>query len=582
MAPTSQADMDDMLRTLSARATELSRCATDETWHFTYINGILGRTIATVRANAEEWVRVSCKAKRIPFDDFGEPLAGEEWLAGPVVVVRNLRLLKETLTRLSTDADEHGWLAPSWTIHRETDDVSLLTFPTSRYDAMLFPGFEARTVLRHDADLFTSTREAYVRNHATPGVSLVLGAGNVSSIPPMDALYKIFAHGNTCIVKMNPVNEYLTPVFLKAFAPLIDDGLLRFVTGGAEEGTHLVRHDAVTDVHVTGSEETHDCIVWGGPAPIRHQRKLRNTPILAKPITSELGNISPVMIVPGNYAEDELKAMAWNVTTQVVNNGSFNCNAAKMLVLAKGWAQRERFLTLLKRALYATRERHAYYPGAQQRYAELTRFGARIEKLNGIDPETGEDLTPHGTIPWTIVHVDAADVMNPLFRQEPFCAMLSVTELAASDAAEFLASATSFCNDTLWGTLNTCIMIDPRTEKACGSELDQAVRMLRYGTVGINHWPALGYGFVSTPWGGHPSATLRNIQSGLGWVHNTYLIPDDQIEKTVIRGPLVVKPKPAWFANNRMTHVIGRKLVDFEASPSWLKLPGLIAAALRG
>jgi hypothetical protein len=31
-----------------------------------------------------------------------------------------------------------------------------------------------------------------------------------------------------------------------------------------------------------------------------------------------------------------------------------------------------------------------------------------------------------------------------------------------------------------------------------------------------------------------------------------------------------------------MTHVIGRKLVDFEASPSLLKLPGVVLSALRG
>ena len=37
-------------------------------------------------------------------------------------------------------------------------------------------------------------------------VALILGAGNVSSIPPMDALYKSFAEGFVNVVKMNPVN----------------------------------------------------------------------------------------------------------------------------------------------------------------------------------------------------------------------------------------------------------------------------------------------------------------------------------------------------------------------------------------
>jgi hypothetical protein len=41
-------------------------------------------------------------------------------------------------------------------------------------------------------------------------------------------------------------------------------------------------------------------------------------------------------------------------------------------------------------------------------------------------------------------------------------------------------------------------------------------------------------------------------------------------------------PKPAWFYDNAMMHVIGAKLSEFEAVPRALKLPGLALAALRG
>jgi acyl-CoA reductase-like NAD-dependent aldehyde dehydrogenase len=538
---------------------------------------LLDRCIASVRQNAEEWVRVSCEAKHIQ-DDW--PISGEEWLAGPVVTIRNLRLLRETLTRYA----ETGEILPGKGV-RPTAHGTLAVdvFPTSLYDAMLFSGFSAKVHLLPGvtSDMAeTASTDIYFDRRRHSGVSLVLGAGNVSSIPPMDALYKIFAHGHTCIVKMNPVNDYLTPVFLKAFAPLIEDGLLRFVTGGAEEGAYLTQHRDVTDVHITGSNRTHDAIVWG-IGPMRQDRKRLNAPLLQKPITSELGNISPVMIVPGAYTDVELKSVAWNVATQIVNNGSFNCNAAKMLVLAKGWPQREAFLDHLRKCLYSRGPRYAYYPGARSRHEELTRFGTSVEVLEFIGDDI-DDAARADYLPWTIVTADAADRSNPLFSTEPFCAMITVTELDGPSAETFLPAAVAFCNDTLWGTLNACILIDPRTEKAHAAALDAAVHALRYGTVGINHWPALGYGFVSTPWGGHPSSTLADIRSGLGWVHNTYLLPDHLIEKTVIRGPLVVKPKPAWFAHNAMTHVIGRKLVDFEAAPSLLKLPGIIKAALRG
>ena len=50
----------------------------------------------------------------------------------------------------------------------------------------------------------------------------------------------------------------------------------------------------------------------------------------------------------------------------------------------------------------------------------------------------------------------------------------------------------------------------------------------------------------------------------------------------VIRGPLVAKPKPAWFFDNRQTHRLGERLVAFERAPSWLKIPGLAITALTG
>ena len=56
----------------------------------------------------------------------------------------------------------------------------------------------------------------------------------------------------------------------------------------------------------------------------------------------------------------------------------------------------------------------------------------------------------------------------------------------------------------------------------------------------------------------------------------------EDIEKCVIRGPLVVKPKPPWFANHKTAAEIGRRLVKMEAAPSFFKLPGLIMKALRG
>jgi acyl-CoA reductase-like NAD-dependent aldehyde dehydrogenase len=338
-------------------------------------------------------------------------------------------------------------------------------------------------------------------------------------------------------------------------------------------GEYLCQHPGVDDIHITGSDRTHDRIVWGPPGPEQDRRRRDKTPLLRKPITSELGNVSPLAIVPGKYSEKELAYQARYLVTQVANNASFNCNATKMLVTARGWPQRDRFLEIFRAEMAKVPPRQAYYPGARDRYSELTA---------GRDIETFGDKSD-STLPWTLITgVDAERPDEPLFEVEPFCSILSHTELADTDPAGFLAAATEFCNDRLWGTLNAALMIDPRSESdpAIAVALDRAILDLRYGTVAINQWPAVVYASGSPPWGGHPSATLTDIQSGLGFVHNTFML--DGIEKTVLRSPITLSPKPAWFFDNKMAHLIGRRFAAFEAKPSVTAIPQLIVAAMRG
>jgi hypothetical protein len=126
------------------------------------------------------------------------------------------------------------------------------------------------------------------------------------------------------------------------------------------------------------------------------------------------------------------------------------------------------------------------------------------------------------------------------------------------------------------------LIIDPRTEadRTVARALERAILDLRYGTVAINVWPGVVFGAMSPPWGGHPSATLADVQSGIGWAHNTYML--EGFEKSVFRAPFTMSPKPAWFYDNKMMNVLGKKLVAFEASQSALKIPGLAVTALRG
>ena len=167
-----------------------------------------------------------------------------------------------------------------------------------------------------------------------------------------------------------------------------------------------------------------------------------------------------------------------------------------------------------------------------------------------------------------------------LFTTEPFCSLLSETTVGSTDPVDFLAAATSFCNDTLWGTLSAAVVVTPGLERdpGVGRALEASVTDLRYGCVAVNHWPALSYGLASPPWGGHPSSTLADVQSGTGWVHNTRMLGG--IDKVVLRGPIRTTPTPAWFADHPTAGRAGAQLVALEADPRWSRLPGVLRRLL--
>ncbi|HZS42013.1 MAG TPA: aldehyde dehydrogenase family protein [Polyangia bacterium] len=564
---TTNTELDAALARLRERATPWARSP-------------IGERIALARkmldgyvAIAEDSVRAGCRMKGLDFDS---PRAGEEWLAGPSVVIRNLRLLIETLSRLERGESP---IDPARVRTRADGRVIVDVFPPSGLDKMMFAGFTGEVWMQPGVKAEDVPKQA-AAHYRTPAekregkISLVLGAGNVASIPPMDVLYKMFVEGKLCILKMNPVNAHVGPFVERAFADAIERGLLAVAYGGGEVGAYLCTHPLVDEIHITGSDKTHDLIIWGPPGPEREARKKRKDPINKKEITSELGNVSPVIVVPGPYSDGEFKFQGDSIGAAIANNGSFNCNSAKLLVQAKGWEGRDKLKRAIAESLARTPVRKAYYPGAEQRWKDFVESHANVERIGEQQP---------GTLQWAIISdVDPAKKDDKSFQVEPWCSVLSETAIGSADPVAFLEEAVKFCNDQVWGTLSATIVVHPQTMKdpKVAAAVEKALGDLRYGAVAINHWPALAYAFCTTPWGGHPSSTLEDIQSGRGWVHNTFML--EGIEKCVVRGPLVAKPTPPWFPNHKTAHRLGARLVKFEAAPSALKLPGMIWNALRG
>ncbi|QDV68610.1 Aldehyde dehydrogenase family protein [Rosistilla carotiformis] len=522
---------------------------------------LLDACAALIVQHADEWIRVSCSAKRIAVD---QPIAAEEILAGPASLLRYLRLVTGVFRDLQASGVPRLPAAP------RTNTLGRLCVPVlpidDLYDRLIFKGLQAEVWLQPEADRQSMFSDAWeTRAARSPRVACVLGAGNVSAIPATDALYKIFYEFEAVLLKLNPVNEYLEPVFSKIFGPLISADLLRIVRGGRDVGDAIVQHPAIDALHLTGSHRTHEAIVWGADPQQRVQRQRDNEPLVTKAITSELGNVTPWVIVPGEYSQRQLRAQAENLVASIVANASFNCVATKLIVTSSGWPQRQEFLDHIDALLQQIPPRYAYYPGSRERF----------ERAAGFLPFDEE-----GTLPWTLIRDAKPDQSPHLFDEESFVCVCAETQLEESQPERFLDQAVAFVNDQVFGTLCCSLTLPDAWRKQHRDDLERAIDRLRYGSVCLNQWAGIVYGLMTPPWGGHHSASLASPDSGLGHVHNTFGLA--HVDKTVLLGPLSSVPKPVWFPTHRTADRLARRLIRFYEKPGPLRLPPIFYHALRG
>ena len=525
---------------------------------------------------AEDWVRAAVAAKGLPADS---PLAGEEWLSGPYAVIAWADAHHRALDRIwrGETSYEPGWVRTGLD-GRTVVDV----LPADWRDRLLLSGYGAEVWMQADvtpANLADHTASLY-RGPAPEGrVCAVLGAGNIASIPPLDVLYKLYAEGQVVVLKMNPVNDYLGPIFEDVFAKFVERGYVRFAYGDGGVGAYLTTHPKIDTIHITGSERTHDLIVFGGGEDGKAHRE-RNDPILDKPITSELGGVSPAIVVPGPWTEADLRFQAENFVTQKLHNGGFNCIASQVLVVPDGWEHTQRFLDMVEETIGAAPPRPPYYPGAAERHRSA------VERHEHTVHFDAGSLRAH-------LRNVAPDSRSFVFTEEFFSSVFGTTHLPyGGDAGRYLDAAVAFANDTLHGTLGATVMIHPATIDDLDDRFERALADMRYGCIGINVWSALGFLSPRATWGGFPGAPLNAIESGRGVVHNALLF--DKPEKTVVRGPFRpfhrawrgrefhLAPKPPWFVTNKTAAQTARLLTTFAAEGKLRTVPVLFASALRG
>lgn len=477
---------------------------------------LLSQLRESTYAQAGEWAKVCCHVKGI---DPNGPLAGEEWANGPMVTLRNLRRLQENLGK--------AYQGPT----------PAKVFPADYWDRLEWPGLKGETWQQPE----------HLRNPqltaARGVVSLVLGAGNVSSISATDVLHKLFVEDQVVLLKLNPIFEALGPVIEKAFQPLVEAGYLIVAKGDGPAGALACQDPNIETIHVTGSHKTYQAIL----------QTLGKT---NKLVTAELGCVSPVIVVPGDWTPRQLRYQARQVAGMLTNNAGFNCNAAQVLVTCARWSLREAFLKEVRAAIAKIPTRQAYYPGATQRYQE---FCAAYPQASPLRTGKADE------IPWTLIaDLNADDFNQKAFKDEAFCGILHEVPLDLPDP-EFLLGAVDFVNRRLWGNLSASILIHPSSRVR--HPLTEAIRELRYGAVGVNVWPGLVFALVDLPWGAFPGNFPQDIQSGIGSVHNTALV--EWPEKTVLSAPFWTPWTYPWHPPNSRMLPIARSLCEFEYRPNW-------------
>lgn len=542
--------------------------------------------LAAIKENlmtvAAAWAEAAAQHKGIPA---GSPLIGEEWISGPYSVMAYCNELTKTLSRV--DGKKHLDGLPL----RELPNGQLAAkvVPHSLWDRLLLSGVSAEVWMEPGVTRYNLARHTASVYDSMPSdngrLALILGAGNIASIAPLDGLHKLFAENHVALIKMNPVNDYLIEFLVPALKPLIDRGFLRIIHGDTRVGEYLCNHPLVEEIHITGSGAAHDQIVWGS-GPEGNANKQAGTPRNTRHITSELGAVCPTIVVPGPWTKADIAFQSEHVATQKLHNSGFNCIACQTLILPRDWDLKTNFLDQIKKVIADSAPRALYYPGTQTR---LARFQASLNSSDALDSSEPSPVTADQCL----ISSFSAKSNPDAETAEVFGPALSVTQLPGQDPEQYLIAAIDYANRHLYGTLGANILIHPKTIKQIGRRrFEEILAELRYGCIAINAWTGLGFLSAAVPWGAFPGHTLQDVQSGIGFVHNTMLF--DRPQRTVIEAPFKpfprnlmsfsfsLLPRPPWFITNRRAHILGRLLTEFQYRPAFSKLPRIFFNALRG
>ncbi len=534
---------------------------------------LLDEVIRATLPVADRWTELASRHEGL---DPAGPDSAEESIVGPYIFVRGARLHRDAIRAIARAGVPH---IPG----------PVRTLPDGRVTARVFPAglVDRATYIGTDADVWMDravTAESLPSTMATPyrqpppgRVCLVLGGGNASSIGPLDVLHKLFVELQVVVLKMHPVMAHLDEVQAAALAPLVRAGVLRIVHGGAAGGwrTSPVTRAWTRSTSPAPTAPTRPSSIGTGPGGRGPQAPRR--PGAAQAVHRGAGQPD----ARSSWCPAAGARRTWTTTprtssTMLTNNAGFNCTTSRVIVTAGGLAAARRAdgpdparaWPRCRRAWPTTRGRRSG-----------SRPSARCTRRRSASARPGD-----GHLPWMLIPDLSPDAVgDPCYRIEAFCSVTAETTIDAPDAAAFLERAVRFANETLWGTLNATLIVDPRTARdpAVGPRCRAGDRRpaLRDGLaqplVGDRVRPRdHAVGRVSR------ATSAPDIGSGTGFVHNPLMF--ERVEKTVVRSPFRAWPKPIWFAGHRTAHRVVPHLVRFEGDRRPDRLVPIMWFALRG
>ena len=541
-------DIDRFITTLRTKSKEFNSISNVQ------LASMLEETISNIKEVAFFWATICSDNKGTT----KTPAEGEEWLGGPFASVLATQYYIKSLTN-DDDLVEKKY---------NSEENSYKVFPNSFTERITFPFIDAKVIFNKSMSFedINKYRGFSKRYDIDPSITLVLGAGNFSSIPYLDVLYHLITRKSVILLKLNPVNEYLKPVFEKVFQSFIERGYIIVTTGNIDESKYMANHPGINNIHLTGSDKTFEDIVYGRELTEKERKSKSLSKINNKPITSELGNVTPIIIHPGKWSTSDIKYQARKIVTAKLNNNGFNCIAAQVVVLPDGWGQTETLIKFVKHYMSKAKERKAYYPESIERLEKLEKDKG-YERVNALSC-----VTPHLT--------REIKAYSKFEIDEVWSSTIYFKKIEYTSVEDFANKAIDYCNNELWGNLGVSVIIKDHDRKFNKHITNLYTEKLNYGTVAVNEWAAIGYIIPQLPWGGFPGNRDNDIQSGQSVVHNSMLFesPLKGVVNTKFRISRIIDPP--WFVTNKKARRLFKNLTYYQIHNSNINFLKLIFAAL--